>query len=59
MSSDEENFYDTGLFCEPEGYFPPPPPATYVEHSLKSGEVLTLRLVGRSTLWVHGSPTHT
>lgn len=52
MPSDDEGFGDTDLFREPEGYYQPTPPATYVEYQLKSGELLKLRLVGQNPLWV-------
>ncbi len=52
MVSDEEVEIDTGLFVEPHGYYEPEKPETYVTHTLLSGAVLKLRLVGHNPLWV-------
>jgi nicotinamide N-methyltransferase len=46
-----------GLFQEPEGYYQPEKPATTTTHTLKSGEILTLRLVGHNPLWVYINPS--
>lgn len=51
---DDEDLTDAALFQEPEGYFPPEKPPTFVEHTLLSGEKLHLRLVGHNPLWVRG-----
>lgn len=53
---DDEDLVGNGeLFKEPEDFYPPPKPATVVEHKLISGDVLKLRLVGHNPLWVwHG-----
>lgn len=52
VSEDDLEPLDTALFREPEGYYEPPKPPTYAEHTLSSGEVLKLRLVGHNPLWV-------
>lgn len=49
---DEPVALDAALFLEPEGYYEPEKPQTYAEHTLLSGEVLKLRLVGHNPLWV-------
>lgn len=41
------------LFTEPADYYPPSPTPTTETHSLLSGHVLTLRLVGHNPLWGH------
>ena len=41
------------LFTEPADYYPPSPKPTTQSHTLLSGEVLTLRLVGHNPLWGH------
>ncbi len=53
MTSDSENSAGQGdLFNEPDGYYQPEKPATFVEHTLQSGQQLHLRLVGHNPLWV-------
>jgi len=52
MVSEDEEPLDAALFREPEGYYEPPKPPTYAKHTLSSGEVLKLRLVGHNPLWV-------
>ncbi|RKU48658.1 nicotinamide n-methyltransferase [Coniochaeta pulveracea] len=44
---------DTSLFDEPEDYYPPTPPPTVSTHTLQSGQVLNLHLVGHSPLEAH------
>ncbi|KAF6834165.1 nicotinamide N-methyltransferase [Colletotrichum plurivorum] len=45
---------DTGdLFQDPEDYYPPTPPPTTQSHTLSSGRVLTLHLVGYSPTEAH------
>lgn len=45
---------DTGdLFADPEDYYPPTPPPTFQTHTLSSGRVLTLHLVGYSPTEAH------
>ncbi|WYZ43536.1 hypothetical protein EsH8_VI_001235 [Colletotrichum jinshuiense] len=45
---------DTGdLFADPEDYYPPTPPPTSQTHTLSSGRVLTLHLVGYSPTEAH------
>lgn len=41
------------LFSEPADYYPPSPTPTTETHTLRSGEALTLRLVGHNPLWGH------
>jgi nicotinamide N-methyltransferase len=41
------------LFTEPSDYYPPSPKPTTEAHTLISGEVLTLHLVGHNPLWGH------
>jgi nicotinamide N-methyltransferase len=53
MTSDDGHLAgDTDLFKEPDDYYPPEKPATFVEHILQSGQELRLRLVGHNPLWV-------
>ena len=59
MIPDGEDEYDissSDLFQEPKGYFQDEKPPTFAEHTLLSGEVLRLRLVGHNPLWVPQSP---
>ena len=51
-SEDSEDFADTALFQEPDGYFRPKEPPSFAEHTLLSGEKLRMRLVGQNPLWV-------
>ncbi|ORY62670.1 nicotinamide N-methyltransferase [Pseudomassariella vexata] len=51
--SDDDNLNATGLFQEPEGYFPPPPEPTTQTYVLQTGESLTLHLIGHHNLWGH------
>ncbi|MCJ1472699.1 nicotinamide n-methyltransferase [Lambiella insularis] len=51
--SEDNDLTDLFLFQEPEGYFQPEKPPTFVEHTLLSGEQLRLRLVGHNPLWGH------
>jgi nicotinamide N-methyltransferase len=41
------------IFADPEGYYAPSPKPTTETHTLLSGQVLTLRLVGHNPLWGH------
>lgn len=41
------------MFTEPADYFPPSPKPTTETHTLLSGRVLTLHLVGHNPLWGH------
>jgi nicotinamide N-methyltransferase len=54
-SSDEvdDESPDIDLFAEPADYYPPSPTPTTETHTLRSGKVLTLRLVGHNPLWGH------
>ena len=51
MASDSDQDLED-IFREPVGYFQPEKAATFVEHTLFSGETLRLRLVGHNPLWV-------
>ncbi|KAK0673000.1 putative nicotinamide N-methyltransferase [Cercophora samala] len=51
--SDNEDGGELGLFAEPEGYYPPSPPPTTETYTTASGDVITLHLVGHSTLEAH------
>ena len=41
------------LFADPPDYYPPSPTPTTEKHTLLSGQVLTLHLVGHNPLWGH------
>lgn len=46
------------LFQEPDGFYQPDKPATFTKHTLKDGQIISLRLVGHSPLWVrNATPT--
>lgn len=49
--SDPEDGLD--LFAVPTDYYPPSPKPTTESHTLRSGAVLTVRLVGYNPLWGH------
>lgn len=52
MTSDGEDLAEHGdLFNEPDDYYQSEKPATFVEHTVQSGQ-LRLRLVGHNPLWV-------
>ncbi|KAI0019154.1 hypothetical protein F4780DRAFT_459956 [Xylariomycetidae sp. FL0641] len=42
-----------GFFEEPDDFYPPSPPPTTQTHTLESGKVITLHLVGHSPLEAH------
>jgi nicotinamide N-methyltransferase len=45
--------FDTGdLFQEPEGFYPPEKEPTFAEHTMLSGQVVRVRLVGSHPLYV-------
>jgi nicotinamide N-methyltransferase len=50
LDSDSETL---DLFTDPPDYYPPSPKPTTETHTLLSGRVLTLRLVGHNPLWGH------
>lgn len=50
--SGEDDDGSFNIFKEPEGYLPPEKQPTAVSHTTLSGQVLTLRLIGHSPLWV-------
>jgi EEF1A N-terminal glycine/lysine methyltransferase len=53
MTSDDVDLAgNTDLFNEPDDYYLPEKPATFVQHILQSGQELRLRLVGHNPLWV-------
>jgi nicotinamide N-methyltransferase len=43
----------SGLFNEPQDFYPPSPKPTTEKHALLSGHELSLRLVGHNPLWGH------
>ncbi|PGH23082.1 hypothetical protein AJ80_02856 [Polytolypa hystricis UAMH7299] len=54
MASDTEgeaNLEFSGIFQEPEGFLPPPKPATFTEHRMLSGTTLPVRHVGDHPLY--------
>jgi EEF1A N-terminal glycine/lysine methyltransferase len=55
-SEDADLAGDANLFNEPDDYYPPEKPATFVEHTVQSGQKLRLRLVGHDPLWVGSDP---
>ncbi len=50
---DDSDTEGLDLFTEPEDYYPPSPPSTTETHTLLTGQVLTLHLVGHNPLWGH------
>ena len=40
------------IFQEPSGYYKPPKAPTRAQHTLKSGQVIEVNLVGENPLWV-------
>jgi nicotinamide N-methyltransferase len=55
-SEDADLAGDANLFNEPDDYYLPEKPATFVEHTVQSGQKLRLRLVGHNPLWVGSDP---
>lgn len=53
MASDSDNEEAIDLFTEPSDYYPPSPKPTTQTHTLLSGQILNLRLVGHNPLWGH------
>jgi EEF1A N-terminal glycine/lysine methyltransferase len=54
MAQDSDHEQEIGgLFDDPEDYYPPSPPPTTQIYGLKTGETLTLHLVGHSPLEAH------
>ena len=51
LDSDSDVALD--LFADPEGFYEPEKPPTFVTHTLSSGKELRLRLVGHNPLWGH------
>lgn len=52
-SDNEEDVQGFGdIFQDPEGFLQPEKPATFVEHQMRSGQTLKLRLVGDHPLYV-------
>jgi nicotinamide N-methyltransferase len=41
-----------GLFEEPRDYYKPEAEPTFATHTLRSGDTLSVRLVGNNPLWV-------
>ncbi|CAG8950592.1 hypothetical protein HYFRA_00002801 [Hymenoscyphus fraxineus] len=50
---DESDTEGIDIFADPEGFYPPSPKPTTETHTLLSGRVLSLRLVGHNPLWGH------
>ncbi|KAF8867087.1 hypothetical protein BDZ45DRAFT_609219 [Acephala macrosclerotiorum] len=53
MASDSDPEEAIDLFADPTGYYPPSPKPTTQTHTLLSGQILNLRLVGYNPLWGH------
>lgn len=51
-SGDEDDAGQLDLFQEPADFYQPEKQPTFANYSLKTGQFLTLRLVGHSPLWV-------
>ncbi len=59
MSSDNDNDLEaSSLFKEPEDFYPAENPPTFAQHTLRSGQTVTLRLVGQNPLWVRKTQTY-
>ena len=52
MSSESDEYEGDTLFQDPEGFYEPEKAPTTAQHTLRSGEVLQLGLVGHNPLWV-------
>lgn len=55
MDDDGDNEGALDLFQEPSGYFQAEKQPTFVDYRLKTGQCISLRLIGHSPLWVRGS----
>ncbi|ERF70482.1 hypothetical protein EPUS_07338 [Endocarpon pusillum Z07020] len=54
MSSDSDDALEASfIFKEPEDFYPPETPPSFAQHTLLSGQTITLRLVGHNPLWGH------
>ncbi|KAI9715365.1 MAG: hypothetical protein M1812_006010 [Candelaria pacifica] len=53
LEADDEGLLNDDIFKDPENYYEADKPATSAEHTLLSGEVLNLHLVGHNPLWGH------
>lgn len=59
MSSDSDDALEaSSIFQEPEDFYPPESPPTFAQHTLLSGQTITLRLVGHNPLWVRKTQTY-
>ena len=52
----EDHVLNDDLFAVPDGFYEPDQPATFATYMLRSGQPLTLRLVGHNPLWVRRHP---
>ncbi|KIW14085.1 hypothetical protein PV08_06866 [Exophiala spinifera] len=53
QSEGEDDAASLDIFQEPEDFYQPEKPATFTTYTLKTGQVINLRLVGHSPLWGH------
>jgi len=53
QTDDEDGPPSLDLFQEPADFYQPEKPATFTTYTLKTGQDLSLRLVGHSPLWGH------
>lgn len=51
-SDDEDGVISADLFQDPAGFYQPEKSATFTTYTLKTGQTITLRLVGHNPLWV-------
>ena len=59
MALDGDDNLADSMFREPEGYREAERSPTFTEYHMRSGEVLSLRLVGHNPLWVSQLPSYT
>ena len=52
MSDDDAQADTIDLFQEPDDFYEPEKPPTFIQYTLSDGRQLELRLVGHSPLWV-------
>ena len=52
-STDGSDDEELDMFREPSDYYPPEKPHQIVQHTLQSGQAISLRLLGHSPLWGH------
>lgn len=53
MSNSDDDDESLGMFDEPKDFYKPEPEATFAKHVMRSGEILSLRMVGFNPLWGH------